>query len=162
MLAIGKKVCDDYDVMTTTEHPLVKALYGFEGKAEIVHGTIAPLPMTGYDPHYAALEVAFSLRLYVRRTGTGNDGAPDFAVVVRSEHDDGPAAARELAAKRADYFAAGTLVVRDVDLLGEDVVRVYRNNDLETPAAVCRRGQTAAAEPAVPGWTMPVNDLFRP
>ena len=31
-----------------------------------------------------------------------------------------------MAEKRADYFAAGTLGVWDVDLLGEDVVRVYR------------------------------------
>jgi hypothetical protein len=31
-----------------------------------------------------------------------------------------------MAAKRADYFAAGTLVVWDVDVLREQVVRVYR------------------------------------
>ena len=47
------------------------------------------------------------------------EGAPLFAVEVRSENDYGPAAEREMAAKRADYFAAGTLVVWDVDLLSE-------------------------------------------
>ena len=87
-------------------------------------------------------------------------GAPDFAVEVRSEGDYGPSAERALAAKRADYFAAGTLVVWDVDLLSDDVVRVHRNGDAELPAAVYGRGQTAEAEPAVPGWTMPVDDLF--
>jgi Uma2 family endonuclease len=45
------------------------------------------------------------------------EGAPVFAVEVRSEGDYGPAAERELAEKRADYFAAGTLAVWDVDLL---------------------------------------------
>ncbi len=88
------------------------------------------------------------------------DGAPQFAVEVRSEHDYGPAAGREMAAKRADYFAAGTLVVWDVDLLSDDVVRVYRDGDPENPAAIHRRGDLADAEPAVPGWTMPVDDLF--
>jgi len=44
-------------------------------------------------------------------------GAPIFAVEVRSENDYGPAAERAMAAKRADYFACGTLVVWDVDLL---------------------------------------------
>lgn len=39
------------------------------------------------------------------------EGAPVFAVEVRSHDDYGPAAEREMAAKRADYFAAGTLVV---------------------------------------------------
>jgi len=86
-------------------------------------------------------------------------GAPVFAVEVRSEGDYGPRAERELAKKRADYFAAGSLVVWDVDLLGDDVVRVYRASALEK-ATIYRRGETAEAEPAVPGWTMSVDDLF--
>ncbi len=87
------------------------------------------------------------------------DSAPVFAVEVRSEGDYGEAAERALAAKRADYFAAGTLVVWDVDLLGEDVVRVYRADDPDQPA-IYRRGEVAEAEPAVPGWTLPVDTLF--
>ncbi|HKG47352.1 MAG TPA: Uma2 family endonuclease [Pyrinomonadaceae bacterium] len=87
------------------------------------------------------------------------DGAPVFAVEVRSEGDYGPRAERQMAKKRADYFAAGTQVVWDVDLLSDDVVRVYRASDPER-AAIYRRGQTAEAEPAVPGWTMAVDDLF--
>jgi Uma2 family endonuclease len=86
-------------------------------------------------------------------------GAPVFAVEVRSEGDYGARAERAMARKRADYFAAGTLVVWDVDLLGKDVVKVYRASDPEHPA-IYRRGDVAEAEPAVPGWTMPVNDLF--
>jgi Uma2 family endonuclease len=87
------------------------------------------------------------------------DGPPVFAVEVRSEDDYGPRAERAMAQKRADYFAAGTLVVWDVDPLGENVVRVYRASDPELPT-VYRRGEIAEAEPAVPGWTMPVDELF--
>jgi len=87
------------------------------------------------------------------------EGAPVFAAEVRSEGDYGSAAETRLAAKRAHYFAAGTLAVWDVDLLNEDVVRVYRASRPDTPA-VYRRGEIAEAEPAVPGWTMPVDDLF--
>ncbi|HKU73286.1 MAG TPA: Uma2 family endonuclease [Pyrinomonadaceae bacterium] len=87
------------------------------------------------------------------------EAAPKFAVEVRSEGDYGPRAERRMALKRADYFAAGTLVVWDVDLLSEDVVRVYRATDPET-ATIYHRGEIAEAEPAVPGWTMAVNDLF--
>jgi Uma2 family endonuclease len=87
------------------------------------------------------------------------EGAPVFAVEVRSEHDYGPAAERAMAAKRADYFACGTLVVWDVDLLSEDVVKVYRASDPEN-STTYRRGETAEAEPAVPGWRRPVDDLF--
>jgi Uma2 family endonuclease len=87
------------------------------------------------------------------------EGAPIFAVEVRSEHDYGPAAERAMAQKRADYFACGTLVVWDVDLLSADVVKVYRASDPDHPV-IYRRGDIAEAEPAVPGWRMPVDDLF--
>ncbi|HXS01710.1 MAG TPA: Uma2 family endonuclease [Pyrinomonadaceae bacterium] len=86
-------------------------------------------------------------------------GPPIFAVEVRSEGDYGPRAEREMAKKRADYFAAGTLVVWDVDLLSDDVVRVYRTNDPNKPTNY-HRGENAEAEPAVPEWIMPVDDLF--
>ncbi len=87
------------------------------------------------------------------------EGAPVFVAEVRSENDYGPVAERQIARKRADYFAAGTLVVWDVDLLSDAVVRVYRASDPDTPT-VYRRGEQAEAEPAVPGWTIPVDDLF--
>src|SRR5258705_4239986 len=45
------------------------------------------------------------------------DGAPIFAVEVRSEGDYGPKAEAAMTRKRSDYFAAGTVVVWDVDLL---------------------------------------------
>ena len=85
--------------------------------------------------------------------------APLFAAEVRSEGDYGPAAERQMAAKRADYFAAGTKVVWDVDLLSDDIVRVYRVDSPEQ-SRVYRRGDSAEAEPAVPGWTFPVDELF--
>lgn len=86
-------------------------------------------------------------------------GAPMFAVEVRSENDYGPRAEKAIARKIADYFAAGTLVVWDVDLLSDDVIKVYRASDPDHPT-VYRRGDIAEAEPAVPGWRMRVDDLF--
>ena len=87
------------------------------------------------------------------------EGAPALAVEVRRPEDYGPAAERRMAEKRADYFAAGARVVWDVDVLREEVVRVYRAERSEAPE-VFRRGETADAEPAVPGWRFPVDELF--
>jgi Uma2 family endonuclease len=87
------------------------------------------------------------------------EGAPVFAVEVRSEGDYGPKAEQAMARKRADYFAAGTLMVWDVDLLSETPVRAYRASDPENPI-LYRRGEMADAETALPGWRMPVDDLF--
>jgi Uma2 family endonuclease len=88
------------------------------------------------------------------------EGAPIFAVEIRSENDYRSAAEQKMAAKRMDYFAAGTKVVWDVDLQSDSVVRSYRTDDPDHPT-IYRRGDTAAAEPALPGWTIPVDDLFR-
>lgn len=87
------------------------------------------------------------------------EGAPAFAAEIRSENDYGREAEIEIALKRKDYFAAGTLVVWDVDLLSDEVVKVYRSSDPDNPK-VYRRSEIAEAEPAVPGWRMPVNELF--
>jgi len=64
-----------------------------------------------------------------------------------------------MAEKRADYFAAGALIVWNVDLLSPDVVKSYNPADQDTPR-IFRRGEVADAEPAVPGWRMPVDELF--
>ena len=87
------------------------------------------------------------------------EGSPVFAVEVRSEYDYGPLGEQLMAAKRSDYFAAGTRVVWDVDLLGTEVVKSYDANEPDTPRIFCR-GEIADAEPAVPGWRMSVDDLF--
>jgi len=87
------------------------------------------------------------------------EGAPIFAVEVRSEGGYGRRAERAMAEKRADYFAAGTLVVWDVDVLVEEVIKSYISNDPENPI-VFHRGEVADAGAALPGWSMPVDDLF--
>jgi Uma2 family endonuclease len=87
------------------------------------------------------------------------EGAPVFAVEVRREFDYGKKAEAAIIKKRSDYFAAGTLVVWEVDLLNEDTIKVYRASDPNNPT-IYRRGEIAEAEPAVSGWTMPVDDFF--
>jgi len=86
------------------------------------------------------------------------EGTPTFAVEVRSENDYGPAAEREMEAKRADHLAAGTLAVWDVDPVAKTVA-IHRH-DAATPDAVYRAGEVAEAEPAVPGWRLAVDDIF--
>lgn len=86
-------------------------------------------------------------------------GAPAFAVEVRSENDYGPKEDRAILQKIADYFAAGAQVVWDVDLQSEEVIKKYHAADPEHPT-IFRRGDLADAEPAVPGWTFAVDSLF--
>jgi Uma2 family endonuclease len=85
-------------------------------------------------------------------------GAPTFAVEVRSEGDYDQAAEAAMAAKRADYFQAGTSVVWDVDPIAECVWK-YQATSPDQPVRFTR-GDQADAEPAVPGWRMPVDRMF--
>jgi Uma2 family endonuclease len=85
--------------------------------------------------------------------------SPIFAAEVRDFANYGDEADEHFATKRADYFAAGTQVVWDVDVLREELIRVYRATHPENPV-VYRRGEVAEAEPAVPGWRFPVDELW--
>ncbi len=87
------------------------------------------------------------------------EGAPVFAVEVRSENNYGPTADADYAAKRRDYFAAGSTVVWDVDT-GARMVVSYHASAPETPR-LFRAGDTADAAPALPGWRVVVDELFR-
>ena len=86
-------------------------------------------------------------------------GAPALAVEIRSKGDYGLTAERKMKLKRGLYFAAGAQVVWDVDVLREGWIRAYHAADPENPV-VFHRGEVADAEPAVPGWRFPVNELF--
>lgn len=86
-------------------------------------------------------------------------GAPLLAVEVRSENDYGPEAERGMARKREDYFAAGTLVVWDVDVLRGREIRSYHAARPHDPE-IFHSGEQAHAEPALPGWSFPVDDIL--
>lgn len=86
-------------------------------------------------------------------------GAPIFAAEVRSSNDYGSEADMLIASKRTDYFAVGTQVVWDVDVLRNQEIRVYRASRPHEPE-IFRRGQYADAEPALPGWSFPVDELL--
>ncbi len=86
------------------------------------------------------------------------DGPPALAVEVRSENDYGRSADIALAAKRADYFEAGTMMVWDVDPVAE-CIHVYRPQTPDQPTTY-GRGQVILAEPTLPGWRIDVDWIF--
>jgi Uma2 family endonuclease len=87
-------------------------------------------------------------------------GPPLFAVEVRRGNDYTPSAEREIAAKRRDYFEAGTQIVWDVDPIA-NIIRSYLASSPDNPTLFAP-GQIANAEPVLAGWTLDVKKLFRP
>lgn len=86
-------------------------------------------------------------------------GAPIFAVEVRSDGDYGASAEKKIAQKRAEYFEAGTRVVWDVDPVN-NMISSYTSQDPDRAIVFRGKGQ-AHAEPAVPGWRVDIEQIFR-
>lgn len=72
-------------MVTTKTEATVEDLYNAPdepGTYELVDGKLVHLPPTGDEPSYAALEVAVSLREYVRQTKRGRTRADGAAYLV--------------------------------------------------------------------------------
>ncbi len=121
----------------------------------LVYGLPTPLV---YGRQSFSPDVSYYIGLLPENRMSYVRGRPDFAVEVRSENDYGSTPDREYAEKRTDYFEAGTLVVWDVDPLNKTVT-AYTATAPTTPI-IFRPGETAHAEPAVPGWRLSVDALF--
>ena len=87
------------------------------------------------------------------------EGAPTFAVEIRSENDYGTKEDEKIKQKIRDYFLAGTQVVWDVDLIGSPTIKAYFAHNPDNPIIFCR-GEIVHAEPVLSGWSMPVDELF--
>lgn len=83
-------------------------------------------------------------------------GPPTFAVELTVRNVLDHRTEKQLAAKRADYFEAGTRVVWEIDLLARKIFSYNTPN----MSAIFTTGQIADAEPAVPGWHISVDEIF--
>ncbi len=92
------------------------------------------------------------------RGGLFLEGAPIFAVEVRSTDDYGPKAEERMAQKRR-LLCRRHVSRFGVDVLREKLVRVYRPADPANPK-VYAAGEVAEAEPALPGWNMAVDEIL--
>jgi hypothetical protein len=161
-------------------------LWRTEGRAEIIDGRVVRLPLFGVRAARIVGEIVGSLwhldgvavvgtatlGYIVPRLPSGResfctcasyysgvlpadpmafiDGPPTFAVEIIGEEEG-------LERKREDYFLAGTEIVWEVDAVAETIT-CYRQE--AAAPVVFHRGDIADAEPAVPGWRMPVDEVF--
>ncbi len=174
--------------LVTAEELLCMPDDGF--RYELIRGELRKMPPAGTDHGAYAENVSFSLsaharehnlgRMYIAETGfrlaadhvrvpdtafirrervkpTGETpgffpGPPDLAVEVISPSD----RYSEVEEKVADWLDAGTQAVVVVDPRRR-TVKVHRS---VTDAAVLTEDDTLAVDDIVPGWTMPVREIF--
>ena len=79
-------------------------------------------------------------------------GAPDLAVEIRSPND----RPGEIGRKTQEYLAAGTIVVWDIDPRTKTVT-IYRK---DTEPHVLREAETLTEEELLPGFSLPIKDVF--
>jgi hypothetical protein len=85
----------------------------------------------------------------------GHDEPMQLVGEARAIEARGRAQDQAYAVKRNDYFEAGTMVVWDVDPLAQTVTKYTEDGTI-----LFAVGDVADAEPAVPGWTIAVADVF--
>src|SRR6266571_1262732 len=149
------RICD----MGTRREATIEDLYNVaeDGKAEIVNGEIVVMGPVAYPHGHASMEIVLSLREYGRRTKLGR-AIPDpvaFIVNLPNRRSFCPDAAFHVGPSFGRKFIDGAPVFA-VEVRSDGV---YGAADPLTPA-VYHRGEYAEAEPAVPGWSMAVDDLF--
>jgi Uma2 family endonuclease len=102
-------------------------------------------------------DVAF-IQGVIEETDDFVHGMPIFAVAIRSKGDHTAKKGHEYAEKRAAYFAAGTHVVWDVNPRDRTITSYCA--DTPNEPRIFRAGDTADAEPALPGWRVSVAHLM--
>ncbi len=105
--------------------------------------------------HVRAPNMAFVSNERLREIGESDgfaQGAPDAAVEVISPND----RYTEVEEKVADWLAAGTLAVIVVDPRRR-TVKVHRSS---TDVVTLTEADVLSVDEAVPGWRMPVRDIF--
>jgi Uma2 family endonuclease len=141
---------------------IVHSLYDYEkriGKGEVYMSTLAYIiPQLPSGRESFCPDASYYVGPLPSNPWSFIYGPPTLAVEVRDEFEFGPPAEQTMAEKRADYFAAGTLVVWDVDPV-HDRIHGYRANDPGRPTTY-ECGQIAEAEPALPGWRVDVSAIF--
>jgi len=135
------------------------SLDGYEHRTKSGYAFPDNVGFTVNLPHRKSFSPGAAFYVGELKGGDFLEGAPVFAVEVRSKNDYGERAELAIAQKRADYFACGTLTVWDVDVLREKVVRVYRAGNPDH-SSIYRQGDMAEAEPALPGWKIPVDEFI--
>ena len=126
-----------------------------EGGLGRVYAAETGFKLASAPDHVRAPDVAFvrSERAAAARETTGFfPGPPDVAVEVVSPRD----TYTEVEEKVADWLDAGTLAVIVVDP-HRRTVKVYRT---PADAVVLTEDDTLTVEDAVPGWKLPVSDIF--
>jgi hypothetical protein len=121
------------------------------GKAEIVDGELVLMSPTGGLPGLAAGAIYASLREHARVHGGGRAYPDNVGFIVNLPR-------RRSFSPDASLHPSITPTMKFLEGAPADVVRVHRGG--EPQPTVYRRGEVAAAEPAVPGWRMPVDELF--
>ena len=110
----------------------------------------------GSDPdHVRAPDVAFVRRERAEAAGLVEGywpGPPDLAVEVISPHD----RYTEVEEKVADWLAAGVQLVVLVNPRNRTVTRRVPGQD----PVILTETDILTGDPAVPGWQMPVRDIF--
>lgn len=131
---------------------LIRFLYSLKASYPKIDGDLVAEGDTFFAGNHRRPDIAYYTEAQIQAARNNEDVHPDFVIEVISKNDQ----AEKLVKRMGDYWAAGVRVIWQIYPENKQI-HVYHGKNM----TVCSGDDLCSAEPVVPGFVLPVNEVFR-
>lgn len=131
---------------------LIRFLYSLKASYPKIDGDLVAEGDTFFAGNHRRPDIAYYTEAQIQAARNNEDVHPDFVIEVISKNDQ----AEKLVKRMGDYWAAGVRVIWQIYPENKQI-HVYHGKHM----TVCSGDDLCSAEPVVPGFVLPVHEVFK-
>lgn len=131
---------------------LIRFLYSLKASYPKIDGDLVAEGDTFFAGNHRRPDIAYYTEAQIQAARNNEDVHPDFVIEVISKNDQ----AEKLVKRMGDYWAAGVQVIWQIYPENKQI-HVYHGKHM----TVCSGDDLCSAEPVVPGFVLPVHEVFK-
>lgn len=131
---------------------LIRFLYSLKASYPKIDGDLLAEGDTFFAGNHRRPDIAYYTEAQIQAARNNEDVHPDFVIEVISKNDQ----AEKLVKRMGDYWAAGVRVIWQIYPENKQI-HVYHGKNM----TVCSGDDLCSAEPVVPGFVLPVHEVFK-
>lgn len=131
---------------------LIRFLYSLKASYPKIDGDLVAEGDTFFAGNHRRPDIAYYTEAQIQAARNNEDVHPDFVIEVISKNDQ----AEKLVKRMGDYWAAGVQVIWQIYPENKQI-HVYNGKNM----TVCSGDDLCSAEPVVPGFVLPVHEVFK-
>lgn len=131
---------------------LIRFLYSLKASYPKIDGDLVAEGDTFFAGNHRRSDIAYYTEAQIQAARNNEDVHPDFVIEVISKNDQ----AEKLVKRMGDYWAAGVQVIWQIYPENKQI-HVYHGKHM----TVCSGDDLCSAEPVVPGFVLPVHEVFK-